>query len=295
MCVMSSVPEESSGNLTDIMPAEEAGRLRSENAALRAELDEARRSNQQYLQNVAHQLTAPLGAIKWSIEALKNPEVPIPRKFKLLSSIYSQATILVHLIKNFALMSNLEADLELGQFREQPEPVDIFKLCVNLANDFQPQAAESGLEIIVDEASFDLALEGRKVRMVKNLIAQAISNLLENAVKYSDSTSMPTIPNTPRLTNVISITAERAALEPFPTQLIVSVVSKGLPIRANETSKLFDRGFRGGTAKQKVPAGTGIGLYLAKRVMTLHRGTIGVRSNGNVSKFMLAFPLSSLE
>lgn len=99
-------------------PADENVSLRAENTALRAELAEARKSNQQYLQNVAHQLTAPLGATKWSMEALKDPEVSLPRKSKLLSSIYSQATILVHLIKNFSLMSNLEADLELGQFRK---------------------------------------------------------------------------------------------------------------------------------------------------------------------------------
>src|SRR5205823_493960 len=109
---------------------DEIARLRAETAALRAELSEARKSNQQYLQNVAHQLTAPLGAIKWSIEALKDSGVSLTRKSKLLSSIYSQATILVHLIKNFALMSNLEADLELGQFREPLEPVDILRLCI---------------------------------------------------------------------------------------------------------------------------------------------------------------------
>jgi signal transduction histidine kinase len=166
---------------------DDVDRLRAENAALKGELKEARKSNQQYLQNVAHQLTAPLGAIKWSIEALKDPEVSLQRKSKLLSSIYSQATILVHLVKNFALMSNLEADLELGQFRERPEPVDILRLCINLANDFQPQAAETAKKIVVDDASFAAALQDKKVQMVKNLIAQALSNLLENAVKYSDS------------------------------------------------------------------------------------------------------------
>jgi signal transduction histidine kinase len=75
----------------DQLPVDELARLKSENVALRNELNEARKSNQQYLQNVAHQLTAPLGAIKWSIEALKDSGVSIQRKSKLLSSIYSQA------------------------------------------------------------------------------------------------------------------------------------------------------------------------------------------------------------
>jgi two-component system phosphate regulon sensor histidine kinase PhoR len=263
-------------------PADETTRLRTENSALRTELGEARKSNQQYLQNVAHQLTAPLGAIKWSIEALKDPSVSIQRKSKLLSSIYSQATILVHLIKNFALMSNLEADLELGQFREPLEPVDILRLCINLANDFQPQAADSEKKIIVDEQSFAIALEGKNVQIVKNLIAQAVSNLLENAVKYSDSRS------------TILIAAERAGIENLPISLVVSVTSTGLPIRPEENKQLFERGFRGSNAKQKVPAGTGIGLYLAKRVMSLHQGAIGLKTTGKTSKFTLIFPLSRL-
>src|SRR5260370_15184527 len=235
---------------SDASGPDEVIRLRAENAGLKAEVSEARKSNQQYLQNVAHQLTAPLGAIKWSIEALKDAEVPIQRKSKLLSSIYSQATILVHLIKNFTLMSNLDADLELGQFREQPEPVDILRLCINLANDFQPQAeaSESEKQIFVDDASFKAALEGKKVQMVKNLIAQAVSNLIENAVKYSDSRS------------TIIVKADRASFGKQPLALIISVTSRGLPIRPAENEQLFQRGFRGSMAKQKVPAGNRIGV-----------------------------------
>jgi signal transduction histidine kinase len=261
---------------------EEIAKLKTETAELRAELEEARKSNQQYLQNVAHQLTAPLGAIKWSIEALKDAEIPIQRKSKLLSSIYSQGTILIHLIKNFALMSNLEADLELGQFRDRPEPIDILRLSINLANDFQPQAAERQVGIVVEDNSFEEALEGKKVEMVKNLIAQALSNLLENAVKYSD------------LRSTIIIAAARIGVPPLPVSLVISVTSTGLPIKSEETKLLFERGFRGSMAKQKVPAGTGIGLYLAKRVMTLHQGALGVKSNGRESQFRLVFPLSRL-
>src|SRR5437899_10970977 len=95
---MSSIP-------TQNPSCDEVAELRAENAALKLQLEESARSTNQYLQNVAHQLTAPLNAIKWSIEALKDPKVHLNRKMKLLSYIYSQGTILVHLIKNFSLMS----------------------------------------------------------------------------------------------------------------------------------------------------------------------------------------------
>jgi signal transduction histidine kinase len=179
-------------------------------------------------------------------------------------------------------MSNLDADLELGQFRERPEPVDILRLCINLANDFQPQAAESEKHIVVDEISFQDNLQNKKVQIVKNLVAQAVSNLLENAVKYSDSKT------------TILIEAERAVGPQSSSFLVISVVSTGLAIQGAEVKSIFERGFRGSTAKQKVPAGTGIGLYLAKRVMMLHQGTVGLRTNGKESSFRLLFPMSSL-
>lgn len=167
----------------------ESEQQRAEIESLRKQLDESKQMSRVYLQNVAHQLTAPLGAIKWSIEALKDPLVPFDRKKGLLRSVYSQATILVHLIKNFALMSNLEADEQLGQLRNQEE-IDPMLVAINLTNDFEPQAADQGQKRIeVDKDSFRSVFGTKKIRAEKNLIGQALSNLLENAVKYADNDS----------------------------------------------------------------------------------------------------------
>jgi len=247
--------------------------LKKEIEKLKHELDETKASSRQYLQNVAHQLTAPLGAIKWSIEALKDETIPISRKKGLLSSIYSQATILVHLIKNFTLMSNLEADHELGQFREQPESVEMKRLAINLANDFQPQAKEAEIKIDVNSSSFDKVFGGQLIKIEKNLVAQAMSNIIENAVKYAESSSTIKI-NACQSTDGVGVQIENI----------------GIPINNEEKRELFKRGFRGQAAKQKVAAGTGIGLYLASRVMSFHGGTIEVENEGKQSRFILIFP-----
>lgn len=251
--------------------------LKMEIAILKKELKETKAQSNQYLQNVAHQLTAPLGAIKWSIEALKDDRVPISRKKTLLSSIYSQATILVHIVKNFALMSNLEADHELGQFREQPEPIDMMMLAINLSNDFQPQAHDMDIKIKVDDNSFLKVFGSQQLEIEKNLVAQAISNIIENAVKYAE-----------RDTDIrISACTKEDGIG-------IQIESLGIPISAEEAKNIFDRGFRGHSAKQKVAAGTGFGLYLASRVMKFHGGTIKLETNNHISKFTLVFPHSRL-
>ena len=251
--------------------------LKEENAKLKKELEETKAVSNQYLQNVAHQMTAPLGAIKWSIEALKDERVPLPRKKTLLSSIYSQATILVHLIKNFALMSNLEADHELGQFREKPEPIDVKRLSINLANDFQPQARDIGIKIYVEDESYHKVFGVKKLKIEKNMVAQAISNIIENAVKYADSDTI--------ILMVAFSNNEYVG---------ISVESTGLLIPDDARQKVFERGFRGPLAKQKVAAGTGFGLYLASRIMKFHGGKMEVKTQGAKSRFCLFFPKSLL-
>lgn len=252
--------------------------LQKKIAGLEQQLCESQATSRMYLQNVAHQLTAPLNAIKWSIEALKDPDIPIARKGNLLSSIYSQGSILVHLIKNFALMSNLEADEHLGQVRFT-EQIDPMLMAINLANDFQPQALDQGKKHIdVDENSFQKVLGRRKLEVEKNLVAQALSNLLENAVKYADQAT------------VITLRGQKVG-----DRFGISVTSIGIPISEAEKGTIFERGVRGASARQKVPAGTGIGLYLANRVMHLHQGTIAVETEGRTSRFILAFPESRIK
>ncbi|HKZ40258.1 MAG TPA: ATP-binding protein, partial [Candidatus Hodarchaeales archaeon] len=109
----------------------------------------------------------------------------------------------------------------------------------------------------------------------KNLVAQAISNMIENAVKYADRETLINISGTSK-GNAIGIAVE----------------SEGIPISEADKQRLFERGFRGHSAMQKVPAGTGIGLYLASRVMKFHGGEISIEVKGKMSRFELLFPKS---
>ncbi len=243
---------------------------------LKGELKQVRNEQVEYLQNVAHQLVAPLNAIKWHIENLTSGRLSLERGKKVLRSIYSQSTIAVHLAKNFALMSNLEADHSLKSLRERVETVDMKKLLINIADDFQPLGWDRGLNISVDEDSFRNRSD---VEVMKPLISQVFSNIIENAIKYAKADTKIRI---------------RRVAHGDSTRLTIQVANKGIPIPSDEIDKIFERGFRSAGAINKHPAGTGFGLYIAERIIAIHKGQIGVFSDEvGETVFDVAIPFMS--
>src|SRR5438034_6193614 len=92
---------------------------------LEEQLARVSKERTEYLQNVSHQLVAPLNAIKWHIENLTEGRLSVDRAKKVLRSVYSQATIAVHLAKNFNLMSNLEGEHALKALKEPLQEVQL--------------------------------------------------------------------------------------------------------------------------------------------------------------------------
>ena len=200
--------------------------LEKENQKLREEIRRVNDERIEYLQNVSHQLVAPLNAIKWHIENLTNNRVGVDRAKKVLRSIYSQSTIAVHLAKNFALMSNLDADHSLAALREPLQEVDLCALLINLVDDFQPLGWDKELIITVNDAGFTNA---PPVLAIKPLISQAFSNVLENAVKYSKRASE------------IGVSGKYNSTD---DSITVTVRNRGVPLRPEDEEKIFERGFR---------------------------------------------------
>jgi len=251
--------------------------LEQENVKLRQELDRVNRERIEYLQNVSHQLVAPLNAIKWHIENLTQGRLGVERGKKVLRSIYSQATLAVHLAKNFTLMSNLEADLELSALREPLQPVNLCQLLINLADDFQPQGWDKELQISVEHEPFSKAPE---VLVIRPLVSQVFTNLMENAVKYAK-----------RLSNIVVT----GVYDPKRDVVSVSVHNHGIPLRPEDTTRVFDRGYRTQEAKNLYPAGTGFGLYIASKIVAVHEGSISacMDPRGQVV-FSVSLPVKAL-
>jgi signal transduction histidine kinase len=259
-------------------PATALAALQAENQALKGQIKRIDRERIEYLQNVSHQLAAPLNAIKWHIENLTEARVGIERAQKVLRSVYSQATLAVHLAKNFALLSNLESDHSLSSLREPLQPVNLCQLAVNLSDDFQPQGWDKKVQIRVESDPLQSAPD---VLVIRPLISQVFSNLIENAVKYSKPSSDIVIQG-----GYVSAT----------DSVEVSIQNLGIPLTQADAKRVFERGYRTQEAKNLYPAGTGFGLYIAKRIIEIHEGTMAVRADvvGRVI-FTVSLPVRALQ
>lgn len=259
----------------------EAFQLRIEK--LDKEIDELRNRVQQvekeqteYLQNVSHQLVAPLNAIKWHIENLTEGRLSVDRARKVLRSVYSQATIAVHLAKNFNLMSNLEGEHALTTLKEPLQEVNLFRLLINLADDFQPLAWDRNIQIGVDRSRFEVT---PPVLAMKPLISQVFSNIIENAVKYSNGDTEVVISG-----------------KTGPDQdVVVQIRNQGIPLPAGQTQSVFERKFRSEEAKRRYPAGTGFGLYIARRIVEIHEGAISTFNEPPWTVFQVVLSIKGLE
>jgi len=261
-----------SSDKTDAQLTAKVQALESRCAELERQIEQVNRERVEYLQNVSHQLVAPLNAIKWHIENLTESRISVERGKKVLRSIYSQSTIAVHLAKNFALMSNLEADHALTALKEPLQAVSLCALLINLADDFQPQGWDKNIQIEVTKHPLDSAPE---VLVMKPLISQVFSNIIENAVKYSDEN------------RTILVDGH---FDPDADTVSVNVTNRGIELPVN-VADVFERGYRSTEAKNKYPAGTGFGLYIAKRIVEIHEGEISV-STDSVGRTVFKVTLS---
>jgi len=252
-------------------------KLEEENSSLKKQLEQVEKDRIQYLQNVSHQLVAPLNAIKWHIENLTEARIGIERAKKVLRSIYSQATLLVHLAKNFNLMSNLETEHSLAALKEPLQDIELCRQLINLADDFQPLAWEKDVQIKVETEDFENA---PPVLAIKPLILQVFSNIIENAVKYSNETT------------AIKITGEYSKSSDTVT---VKIRNRGIGIPADHLVSIFNRGVRTPEAQCMYPAGTGFGLYIAKKIVEVHEGVLSAEMDGFWTVFSITLHVGLLK
>lgn len=205
--------------------------------------------------DISHQLKTPLAAIKSTFEILQNANLSKEEREEIENLMGFQITSLEKLIISLVNISRLEG----GMIEINLSEGNIFDSILDAVNGVWSKADEKNISIEFDNPE-DKQLP--KLMRDKKWLTEAFINILDNAVKYSKE-------NTEIHINVLSLN----------TMIRIEFKDQGIGIPDNEKHKIFKRFYRGNKEDVCRETGSGVGLYLARYIISKHRGTIMVKDN----------------
>jgi two-component system sensor histidine kinase KdpD len=217
------------------------------------------------LDSVTHELRTPLTAIKASVTSLlTQSELSDAQRRELVSIINEESDHLNHLIEEAIEMARLDA----GEIELEIEPHPIREAVEAAIEDSKNSLANHSVEIRLPEGLPLVPMDPVRIREV-------LTQLLDNAVKYSPAGS--------------PIVISSGVSGRF---LVTSVADRGAGIDGFEQALVFDKFYRGREHRYRVQ-GTGMGLAICKAIVEAHGGSMGVTSQvGSGSVFYFNLPLS---
>jgi two-component system phosphate regulon sensor histidine kinase PhoR len=223
-----------------------------------------------FVANVSHELKTPITSIKGFIETLRDGAIRKPGDAeKFLEIVAKQADRMNSIIEDLLLLSRVERDAR--EEKVALENTSIKGVILEAVQVCEPKAHARDIRISVN------CPEGIVVRINAALLEQAIINLVDNAIKYSEA-GCP-----------VSIDAEELSSE-----VVIRVADKGCGIEAEHLSRIFERFYRVDKARSRKLGGTGLGLSIVKHIVQAHDGTVTVESApGAGTTFSIHLPKGS--
>lgn len=221
----------------------------------------------EFVANVSHELRTPLSVIKGFVETLQDGAWLDQKKApEFLATIMRHTEQLTNLVSDILELSKLEST----GIPSRRSAVDI-DLVVHRAFELITPAAERKKNSLTLDVADDLPT----IKGNADYIERAVSNLIDNAVKY-----------TPEGGKVDVRVWAKAA------QVVIEVRDNGLGIPKEDQPRIFERFYRVDRSRSREMGGTGLGLSIVKHVMQVHGGTVEVDScPGKGSTFRLKFPV----
>ncbi len=228
---------------------------------------ELARLKSDFVSNVSHELRTPLALIRLYAETLELGRITTqPKKHEYYSIIRKESERLTALINNILDFSRIEAGRKEYDFRE----TDIAELVRNTLDSYRYQIEQQGFAL---EEQIDSSLPA--VRIDREAIARALVNLVNNALKYSDSEKFLGV----------RLYRDKGVLK-------LEVSDRGIGIERHEQTRIFEKFYRTGDPLVHNTKGSGLGLSLVRHITQAHGGDVEVESTpGRGSKFTVCLPL----
>jgi signal transduction histidine kinase len=225
---------------------------------------ESKKSSEEFVINVAHELKTPLHVIKMYSETLMEDDLEPALRIESVNTIYDEVDRMASLVNNLLNIAKIEiGDISLDRTR--------IKLADFLNDIFDTMQRSSSNPQLVLEKNIPEGLSA--IVADKELLRVAINNLLSNAIKYSGDQGL------------VVLAAEETA-----DHIIISVADSGPGISSDDQLHIFEKFYRSENDQIRQKTGHGLGLTLSRNIIQLHHGSLVVDSElGDGSKFTVAF------
>ncbi len=217
----------------------------------------------QMTDNIAHDLKSPITRMRGAAEVTLTTGKSLGEYESMAASTVEECDRLLGMINTMLQISKTEAGVDKPRFEE----IDIAGIIRDACDLFRPSAEDKGLTLVCETPEM-LSVSGDMP-----MIQRMLSNLLDNAIKY-----------TPPGGNVTISVAEKEK-----GHVVISILDTGIGINASELPRIFERFYRGDRSRSQT--GTGLGLSLARAIARAHGGDITVTSApGEGSTFSVTLP-----
>jgi two-component system, OmpR family, phosphate regulon sensor histidine kinase PhoR len=237
-----------------------------------AELDRVERVRKDFVINVSHELRTPLASIQGYTETLLDGALhDEENNVRFLKIILHNAERLSRLTADLLTLSRLE--LRTQEFRYASYRVN--ELLGEVVDTIRPIAQKKNIEI-----RQELASAGAEIFCDSEAFCQVVSNLLDNAIKYTPANG------------AITAGAFPIRLDDGSEWVEFMVRDTGMGIPAEEQNRLFERFYRVDKARSRELGGTGLGLAIVKHLVRAHGGEVRVESDfGHGAAFYFTLPV----
>jgi len=244
--------------------------LAYERLRLIGELQAGDRRKDEFLATLAHELRNPLAPIRMGLEILRIGGDDRATRGKMLGTMEGQVRHMVRLIDDLLDVSRISR----GKLELRTTRVDLREVARTAVDAVRPMLLEAGHALTVELPGEPLPLEGDPVRL-----SQVLSNLLNNAVKYTPEGGR------------IALAAERQG-----SDVAVSVRDDGLGIPEEMLQRVFEMFTQVSRTLERSHGGLGIGLHLVERIVRMHGGSVEAKSEGagRGSEFIVRLPAAEL-
>ena len=199
---------------------------------------------------ITHELKTPISVARLNLETLQKYNLDEEKKQKIIRTTLDETSRLDFLTNNILVA----AQLENSNFKAEKEELDLTALLKDCIRQFNNRFPE---RIFVEDIEYDTDIKGDSL-----LLQMLINNLLENATKYS-----------PRESPISTI------LKRTKVGIELQIKDQGIGIEETEKAKIFNKFYRIGSEATRKTKGTGLGLYLCRKIARDHNGDITMTKN----------------